>query len=133
MLQRKQLNSAAGQRQQSNLVPSLCTSALPRSSNACRPMPISVIPVARLGMSTLHKSETCVSTRAAMIDRPLTADPNSKATRPLEVVIAGGGIGGLVLAVALLKKGVDVTVYERDLSAIRGEGKYRGPIQVRAP
>jgi len=35
-----------------------------------------------------------------------------------------------VLAVALLKKGVDVTVYERDLTAIRGEGKYRGPIQV---
>jgi hypothetical protein len=36
-----------------------------------------------------------------------------------------------VLAVALLKQGVDVKVFERDLTAIRGEGKYRGPIQVR--
>jgi uncharacterized membrane-anchored protein len=40
--------------------------------------------------------------------------------------------GALVLAVALLKKGVDVKVYERDLTAIRGEGKYRGPIQVQS-
>jgi 2-polyprenyl-6-methoxyphenol hydroxylase-like FAD-dependent oxidoreductase len=47
------------------------------------------------------------------------------------VIIAGAGIGGLVLAVALLKQGVDVKVFERDLTAIRGEGKYRGPIQVR--
>lgn len=51
---------------------------------------------------------------------------------PLKVIIAGGGIGGLVLAVGLLKRGFDVTVLERDMTAIRGEGKYRGPIQVRA-
>jgi zeaxanthin epoxidase len=50
--------------------------------------------------------------------------------RPLKVLIAGAGIGGLVLAVALIKKGIDVAVFERDLTAIRGEGKYRGPIQV---
>jgi zeaxanthin epoxidase len=48
----------------------------------------------------------------------------------MKVVIAGGGIGGLVLAVGLLKKGFEVQVLERDLTAIRGEGKYRGPIQV---
>ncbi len=35
-----------------------------------------------------------------------------------------------VLAVGLLKKGFDVQVFERDMTAIRGEGKYRGPIQV---
>lgn len=40
-------------------------------------------------------------------------------------------LSGLVLAVGLLKKGMDVLVLERDLTAIRGEGKYRGPIQVR--
>ena len=50
----------------------------------------------------------------------------------MKVVIAGAGIGGLVLAVGLLKRGFDVTVLERDMTAIRGEGKYRGPIQVRA-
>jgi hypothetical protein len=32
--------------------------------------------------------------------------------------------------VALLKRGYPVQVFERDLTAIRGEGKYRGPIQV---
>ena len=47
-----------------------------------------------------------------------------------KVLIAGAGIGGLVLALALLKKGFDVQIFERDLTAIRGEGKYRGPIQV---
>ncbi|KAG1671989.1 hypothetical protein FOA52_013362 [Chlamydomonas sp. UWO 241] len=52
--------------------------------------------------------------------------------RPLRVLIAGAGIGGLVLAVALLKKGFHVTVFERDMTAIRGEGKYRGPIQVQS-
>ena len=35
-----------------------------------------------------------------------------------------------MLAVALLKKGFEVQLFERDVTAIRGEGKYRGPIQV---
>lgn len=52
--------------------------------------------------------------------------------RPLRVLIAGAGIGGLVLAVALIKKGFEVQVLERDLTAIRGEGKYRGPIQIQS-
>lgn len=52
--------------------------------------------------------------------------------RPFKVVIAGGGIGGLVLALGLLKKGFDVKVFEKDVTAIRGEGKYRGPIQVQS-
>ncbi len=46
------------------------------------------------------------------------------------ILIAGAGIGGLVLAVALLKRGFRVQIFERDLTAVRGEGKYRGPIQV---
>jgi pyruvate/2-oxoglutarate dehydrogenase complex dihydrolipoamide dehydrogenase (E3) component len=50
--------------------------------------------------------------------------------RPVRVLIAGAGIAGLVLAVALLKKGIEVTLFEQDMTAIRGEGKYRGPIQV---
>ena len=48
-----------------------------------------------------------------------------------KILIAGAGIGGLVLAVGLLKRGFDVQVFEQNLTAIRGEGKYRGPIQVR--
>lgn len=57
---------------------------------------------------------------------------NGSQTPPMKVVIAGAGIGGLVLAVGLLKQGFDVVVLERDLTAIRGEGKYRGPIQVQS-
>lgn len=81
------------------------------------------------------------------------------ADRKPKILIAGAGIGGLVrfgvldsstdgllvgggswcttcvlytqvLAVGLLKKGFEVQVFERDMTAIRGEGKYRGPIQV---
>ena len=33
--------------------------------------------------------------------------------RPLKVAIAGGGVGGLTTALAMLKRGMDVTVYER--------------------
>ncbi|KAF6258370.1 zeaxanthin epoxidase precursor [Scenedesmus sp. NREL 46B-D3] len=70
---------------------------------------------------------------AAVADAPVV-NQNGKEQqhRPLRVIIAGAGIGGLVLAVALLKQGVDVKVFERDLTAIRGEGKYRGPIQVQS-
>ncbi|GLT38998.1 hypothetical protein SLA2020_132080 [Shorea laevis] len=50
----------------------------------------------------------------------------------LRILIAGGGIGGLVLALAAKRKGFDVVVFEKDMSAIRGEGQYRGPIQVQS-
>lgn len=53
-------------------------------------------------------------------------------TRPLRILVAGGGIGGLVLALAAKNRGLDVVVFERDLSAIRGEGQYRGPIQIQS-
>ncbi|BDA47131.1 Zeaxanthin epoxidase, chloroplastic [Coccomyxa sp. Obi] len=52
-------------------------------------------------------------------------------TKP-RILIAGAGIGGLVLAVGLLNKGFEVQMFERDLTAIRGEGKYRGPIQIQS-
>lgn len=50
--------------------------------------------------------------------------------RKLSVLIAGGGIGGLVLALAAKHKGYEVKVFEKDLSAVRGEGRHRGPIQL---
>lgn len=54
------------------------------------------------------------------------------AEKKLRVLIAGGGIGGLVLALAAKRKGFEVLVFEKDLSAIRGEGQYRGPIQIQS-
>ena len=50
--------------------------------------------------------------------------------RKLRVLIAGGGIGGLVLALAAKHRGHEVKVFEKDLSAVRGEGRHRGPIQL---
>uniref|UniRef100_A0A803KXX5 Zeaxanthin epoxidase, chloroplastic n=1 Tax=Chenopodium quinoa TaxID=63459 RepID=A0A803KXX5_CHEQI len=52
--------------------------------------------------------------------------------KKLRILVAGGGIGGLVFALAAKKKGFDVVVFEKDLSAIRGEGQYRGPIQIQS-
>ncbi|POO02807.1 Zeaxanthin epoxidase [Trema orientale] len=52
--------------------------------------------------------------------------------KKLKVLVAGGGIGGLVFALAAKRKGFEVLVFEKDLSAIRGEGQYRGPIQIQS-
>lgn len=52
--------------------------------------------------------------------------------KKLRILVAGGGIGGLVLALAAKRKGFEVMVFEKDLSAIRGEGQYRGPIQIQS-
>ncbi|KAM4079994.1 hypothetical protein ACB094_09G158200 [Castanea mollissima] len=48
----------------------------------------------------------------------------------LRILIAGGGIGGLVLALAAKHKGFDVMAFEKDLTAVRGEGRERSPIQL---
>lgn len=45
--------------------------------------------------------------------------------RPLKVAIAGGGVGGLSTALYMLKKGFDVTVYEKTAAFAR----FGGPIQ----
>ncbi|XP_057450524.1 zeaxanthin epoxidase, chloroplastic-like isoform X2 [Lotus japonicus] len=50
--------------------------------------------------------------------------------RKLRVLIAGGGIGGLVLALAAKHRGHEVKVFEKDFSVVRGEGRHRGPIQL---
>lgn len=54
--------------------------------------------------------------------------------KPLRILIAGGGIGGLVLALALKNKCdcFEVKVFEKDLSAVKGEGMHRGPIQIQS-
>ena len=67
--------------------------------------------------------------RAAWVRAGVEKEAPQALQKP-RVVIAGAGIGGLVLAVGLLKQGFQVQCLERDMTAIRGEGKYRGPIQV---
>ncbi|KAF5736150.1 zeaxanthin epoxidase chloroplastic [Tripterygium wilfordii] len=75
--------------------------------------------------------------RAAVTEAPTISDSkgnqsNQPEKRKLRVLVAGGGIGGLVFALAAKKKGFEVVVFEKDLSAIRGEGQYRGPIQIQS-
>ncbi|GMY22232.1 zeaxanthin epoxidase, chloroplastic-like [Fagus crenata] len=61
----------------------------------------------------------------------LTSDEkNGEGRKRLRILIAGGGIGGLVLALAAKHRGFEVKVFEKDLSAVRGEGRHRGPIQL---
>ncbi|XP_072971571.1 zeaxanthin epoxidase, chloroplastic isoform X2 [Typha angustifolia] len=50
----------------------------------------------------------------------------------IRILVAGGGIGGLVFALAAKRKGFEVLVFEKDMTAIKGEGKFRGPIQLQS-
>ncbi|XP_058765997.1 zeaxanthin epoxidase, chloroplastic-like [Vicia villosa] len=74
-----------------------------------------------------------VKVKAAVAES--TAPPSSSTQgekKNLRVLVAGGGIGGLVFALAAKRKGFEVVVFEKDLSAVRGEGQYRGPIQIQS-
>ncbi|CAI0430049.1 unnamed protein product [Linum tenue] len=84
-----------------------------------------------------HKSSSQPVVKAvAAAEAPPATQPSGELKeqnkRKLRVLVAGGGIGGLVFALAAKKKGFEVIVFERDLSAIRGEGQYRGPIQIQS-
>lgn len=74
--------------------------------------------------------------RATVVESPVVQEDSSYAkaapSKKLRVLVAGGGIGGLVVALSAKKKGFEVVVFEKDLSAIRGEGQYRGPIQIQS-
>ncbi|KAF6144004.1 hypothetical protein GIB67_017612 [Kingdonia uniflora] len=74
-----------------------------------------------------RRRRTRVCAASAAVEAAPTTSRNN-----VRILIAGGGIGGLVFALAAKRKGFDVLVFEKDLSAIRGEGKYRGPIQIQS-
>lgn len=90
---------------------------------------------AQRGSSALHAVADAQRQDSHQLRAQDSGEAPPAANKLPRVLIAGAGIGGLVLAVALLKRGFEVQIFERDLTAIRGEGKYRGPIQarVRAP
>jgi len=74
------------------------------------------------GFKTMNKG---FSPRSSLVMRAGVPDEIS-VENPLKIAIAGGGVGGLIAAIALEKKGFDVTVYERT-----GEfKKFGGPIQL---
>ncbi|KAK7845915.1 zeaxanthin epoxidase [Quercus suber] len=76
-----------------------------------------------------------VQVKAQVAEAPTVSPPTVSDVEPrkkLRLLVAGGGIGGLVFALAAKKKGFEVVVFEKDLSAIRGEGQYRGPIQIQS-
>lgn len=84
----------------------------------------------RLGEAQKRRVSTKESAVAKVDDEDNSSTANQK--KDLRILVAGGGIGGLVFALAAKKKGFDVVVFEKDLSAIRGEGQYRGPIQIQS-
>lgn len=69
------------------------------------------------------------STSATKVTKEID-EREEKKEKKVRILIAGGGVGGLVLALAAKKRGFEVMVFEKDLSAIRGEGRHRGPIQL---
>ncbi|XP_068641014.1 zeaxanthin epoxidase, chloroplastic-like [Aristolochia californica] len=83
-----------------------------------------------------HKSP--VEVPSTSVEAVVAQGPTSKLVndspqqKNLRILIAGGGIGGLVFALAAKRKGFQVLVFEKDMSAIRGEGQYRGPIQIQS-
>ncbi|XP_042470631.1 zeaxanthin epoxidase, chloroplastic-like isoform X1 [Zingiber officinale] len=82
--------------------------------------------------SRRRSSSAVASATGAPVAVSVAASEPSVAPRKLRILIAGGGIGGLVFALAAKRKGFEVLVFEKDVSAIRGEGQYRGPIQIQS-
>jgi zeaxanthin epoxidase len=116
--------SSSARQQQRRGSTTAAPAAAPSSSSSA--VPSAALPRRRLAPPRAAAAAAPSSTLAAAAAAP----------RPLDVAVAGAGIGGLVLALALLRRSqpgaVRLRIFERDLTAIRGEGKYRGPIQVQS-
>jgi len=73
---------------------------------------------------TADDEVTEAATTVANLETELLGRP-ARPGRTLKVAIAGGGVGGLTTALCMLKKGFDVTVYEKTAAFAR----FGGPIQ----
>ncbi|XP_077215554.1 zeaxanthin epoxidase, chloroplastic-like [Tasmannia lanceolata] len=76
-------------------------------------------------MSTIIQ---CGDQSSAKLEKDLEGVKRKK----LRILIAGGGIGGLVLGLAAKNRGFEVKIFEKNLSSVTGEGQYRGPIQLQS-
>ncbi|KAG4933547.1 hypothetical protein AAZX31_17G167300 [Glycine max] len=92
-----------------------------------------------VGCRTRKQRKKVMHVKCAVVEAPPGVSPSAKdgngttpSKKQLRILVAGGGIGGLVFALAAKRKGFEVMVFEKDLSAIRGEGQYRGPIQIQS-
>ncbi|CAL0314406.1 unnamed protein product [Lupinus luteus] len=85
-----------------------------------------------LGNTTTKKITTLKAVKAKVAEEAVSENDGTPQKKKLRVLVAGGGIGGLVFALAAKRVGFEVVVFERDMSAIRGEGQYRGPIQIQS-
>ncbi|XP_020238179.1 zeaxanthin epoxidase, chloroplastic isoform X2 [Cajanus cajan] len=91
-----------------------------------------------LGCRTRKQRKKVMHVKGAVVEAPPDVSPSPQGgsgtplKKQLRILVAGGGIGGLVFALAAKRKGFEVVVFEKDLSAIRGEGQYRGPIQIQS-
>jgi hypothetical protein len=92
-------------------------------SRTTTPLALSVTPANRRFRSVLRMAadEDGDATTSDATALGLPARPG----RSLKVAIAGGGVGGLTAALAMLQKGFDVTVYEKTAAFAR----FGGPIQ----
>ncbi|KAK7263131.1 hypothetical protein RJT34_30716 [Clitoria ternatea] len=96
-------------------------------------LPLETSPFVRHISRTMKQRKRVVYVKAAVADAPPAQSVSGTLQKKkLRVLVAGGGIGGLVFALAAKRKGFEVTVFEKDLSAVRGEGQYRGPIQIQS-
>jgi len=78
----------------------------------------------------VHRVSRLASPRMATLDRPLQSDDPDMITqeRPLKVLIAGSGIGGMLLANGLAKAGAEVHLFEKS-TELRASG---GPILIQS-